>query len=340
MPYQPKFQITPRLLRLTARIAELKFEIERSAVRLSILPTLKRDSFVRQAHSSTAIEGNDLSLHQVRELASGHAIHAEKKSQVEVGNYFRALKLIASFHAVTQMTEAKLLKCHQVLMAGLLKKESLGCYKSKPNRVVNEKGVTVYLPPSAQVCPKLVHEMIAWQRSPEAKELPPLIVSAILHHRLVSIHPFSDGNGRISRLWASGWLVASSFDRHGLMVLDECYDANRRKYYDKIQQARDLDDDLTYWLEYVAECAIETLEKIIGRVRAVSGQKGKIKIEINVRQEQMLDYLRREGSAKSPQLEKELAVTRSRVQQLMKPLLDAGLIECRGQTRATTYFLK
>ena len=340
MPYLPKFQITPRLLSLISTASDLRAQIRHSSIRLSALPALSRDAIVRAAHSSTAIEGNTLSLHQVKELQAGREVTAEKKSKQEVKSYLQALKTAAGFRSAGQMKETKLKALHRVLMKGLLEKKMLGCYKQKPNRIVSEKGVTVYAPPLPSECPKLMRELFVWQFSEAAKELSPVITSAVLHHRLLSIHPFADGNGRISRLWALTWLFVREFDADHLMALDECYDDDRRKYYEKIQQARDLDGDLTYWLEYSAECVVTALERVISRMREISPRNLKNKVYINEKQKKILDYLRQHGSAKSPDLEKTLGVTRSRVQQIMKPLVLARLVECRGKTRATVYYLQ
>ena len=65
MPYQPQFKITPRMVALIEKAAEIKSQINQSAIRIAVLPVLSRDAFVRLAHSSTAIEGNTLTLHQV-----------------------------------------------------------------------------------------------------------------------------------------------------------------------------------------------------------------------------------------------------------------------------------
>ncbi len=340
MPYYPRFKITPRLLALISKVIMLKTRIDQSAVQLFVFPALSRDTFVRLAHSSTAIEGNTLSLHQVSELAKGKKVDAEVKQKTEVKNYLRALKMISGWRSGRCMNEGNLLKLHRLLMLGLLDSGKAGKYKQKPNRVMGPKGETVYYPPSPEKCVAFVKEMIQWQSSKQAKELSPVVTSAILHHRLVSIHPFTDGNGRISRLWGLAYLFASEFDAHHLFALDECFDFDRQKYYDKIQQARDLDDDLTFWIEYIAECLVETLEKTLRRIAQIAMRNLKGKININSRQEQILNFLNQQGTAKSPDLEKKFKLTRSRIQQLIKPLVDAGLVESSGKTRATFYFLK
>lgn len=340
MPYQPQFRITPRMLALISKVIALKTRIDQSSVRLFVFPALSRDAFIRLAHSSTAIEGNTLTLHQVEELSKGRKVDAGAKQKTEVQNYLKALKIISAWRTVRFMTEARLLDLHRLLMKGLLEPGKSGRYKKKPNRVVGGRGETVYAPPSPEKCASLVRGMIQWQSSKQAKGLSHVMVSAILHHQLVSIHPFADGNGRISRLWGLAYLFASGFDAYHLFALDECFDSDRRKYYDKIQQARDLDDDLTYWIEYVAECLVETLEKTLRRISKIAMKNSKNKIEINLRQEQILSFLDQQGSAKSPDLEKKLKLTRSRIQQLIKPLVEAGLVESSGKTRATFYFLK
>lgn len=166
-----------------------------------------------------------------------------------------------------------------------------------------------------------------------------LIVSGIAHHRLVSIHPFADGNGRIARVLGVWLLYARGFDTRHLFALDEFYEADCPRYYDKIKQARDLDGDLSFWLEYAAEGVVETLKKTRDRIVSLQVTEKAPRMRLTRRQEDILRFLRDKGKAKAPDIEAAFGFSRARVGQIIKPLVDAGLVIREGQTRATTYRL-
>jgi Fic family protein len=95
MPYTPKFTISPRLLTLVEMIAALRERILGAAVELSWIPALQKDTRTRNGHASTAIEGNPLTLEQVRALEEGRELAAsDLRSSREVLNYFAGLRRI------------------------------------------------------------------------------------------------------------------------------------------------------------------------------------------------------------------------------------------------------
>jgi Fic family protein len=220
-----------------------------------------------------------------------------------------------------------------------LSDEKVGVYKTKMNRIVDSKGVTIYTPPPSSKARELTVSLLHWLNSKAAADLHPMIVSAIAHHRLVSIHPFSDGNGRVSRSLALWILYSRLFDERHLFSLDDFFEQNRRRYYEKIQQARDLDDDLTSWLEYVAGGLLETLKTTKDRISSLKIKSKTKRLTISKRQEDVLRFLSDRAEAKSPDIEKAFSISRARVNQLLKPLVDAGIVDRQGRTRATAYRL-
>jgi len=168
--------------------------------------------------------------------------------------------------------------------------------------------------------------------------LDPIIVSDIAHHWLVSIHTFSDGNGRLSRLLGLWVLRIRGVDTHHICALDDYFEQARDVYYLKRQQARDLDDDLTYWLDYVAVGIRDTfraVEKCISLANITNDNT----YSLTRKQEEFIGFLRDHGKVSSAQLETAFAITRSRVNQIIKHLVDQGLLQREGQTRSTRYFL-
>lgn len=339
--FKPTFRITPFLHNWLTEAAELRAWIRQSIVDVAWIPLLQRDTATRLSHSSTSIEGNPLSLPLVEAVARGETIGAPSRAIKEVENYLLALQRIWSGPAGGPIHEKDLLWIHRRLMEGILPPEKCGHYKTAPNRVVDPKGKPVYLPPGPEKAEPLTRNLLDWINSSETRmELKdPVLISGIAHHRLVSIHPFADGNGRISRLLACWILYRSGFDSHHLFAVDEYYEADKQKYYDKIQQARDLDDDLTHWLEYVAEGFVVTLRKTKSRIESLDIQHASARLRLTPKQEELLRILRGQPWIAAAHLTKALKISRERVSELVRPLIEAGIVLREGRTRATTYRL-
>lgn len=337
--YRPEFRISPELVGLLTRAAELNAWISQAVVDVPWLPALQRDTAARLAHSSTAIEGNPLALPEVEALARGEAVGAPEKAAREVKNYLAAVRWVWARPPGAPVAEKELLRLHALLTAGLLLAPQSGRYKTKPNRVVDSKGRTVYSPPGPESAGPLTRELLAWINGPEAAKHHPALVNGVAHHRLVSIHPFADGNGRVARALGVWLLYARGFDTRHLFALDEFYDADRRRYYDKLQQARELDGDLSLWLEYAAEGVCSTLRKTRARIESLQLGSAAPRLRLTARQEQALRFLRDHGRVKSPDIERAFGLTRARVGQILRPLVDAGLVMREGRTRATSYRL-
>ena len=202
----------------------------------------------------------------------------------------------------------------------------------------DSKGFTIYTPPTPKKTPELTQQFLDWLNNPETKMLHPILISAISHHHLVSIHPFSDGNGRTSRALSLWILYQNGFDPNHVLALDEYYAINRQRYYTMLQQARELDHDLTYWIEYVATGLLDILTKTKQRIESLQ-LMSQTKIKLNRQQEALLRYIRYHPQVRSPELENAFKISRARISQLLKPLTEARLIQKNGLTRATSYQL-
>lgn len=335
--YKPIYRITTYLLNLIDEISALRMWIETATVKVSWLPALQKEAHSRAAHSSTAIEGNPLSLHQVNAVARGEGTGAHISHEREVSNYLKAVIWIEK-NIKSKVNEKNLLYLHKILSEGLLSEYKCGRYKQKQNYVIDEKGIRSYTPPTSTETPKLVRELLAWLNFSETQKLHPILICAIVHHRLVSIHPFSDGNGRLSRALGTWILYRHGFDSQHIFSLDEFFADNRKMYYLKLQQARELDDDLTCWIEYVGEGVLHTLKEVKKRIEGLH-ISSKTDISLSSRQEEILRILRDNRYLKVAELQKILKVSRARVNQLITPLIKAKLVAKEGQSKATRYRL-
>jgi len=335
--YAPKFRITPYLLNLIDEASSLKTWIELAPLQVSWLPIIQKDAKVKMAHFSTSIEGNPLSLAQVRAVERGETVGAAKAHELEVTNYLKAMRWIE--HSGDQKIDEKtIFSLHHLLVNSLLDSAKIGHYKAKQNYVVNEKGIRVYTPTAPSATPQAVNDLLEWLDTRETRELHSVLVCAIFHHRFVSIHPFPDGNGRLARTIGTLILYHREFDLHHIFSLDEFFAGNRTRYYQKLQQARELDDNLTYWIEYVAEGVVHTLKQVKSRIENLQ-VTSTYPVTLSPRQEDTLRLLRDSHSLHVSELIRELKVTRARVNQIITPLVNGGLIKKEGESRATRYRL-
>ena len=336
--YNPKFERSSRLVYCLTEAQALASWINHQPVTLSWVAQSQRDALVRLAHSSTRIEGNPLTLPEVEALAEGKDLPVEEKTKREVLNYFAALRWIWR-SAPSKIAERTLLKLHRLLTQGVLPKPEVGIYKTKPNAVFSGSRI-IYHPPPPEAAGLLTRSLLSWLNSAAAQKEHTVIVASIAHHRLVSIHPFMDGNGRIARALETWLLYRRGFDTHHIFSVDEFFDHDRARYYNEIQNVRKNGDDLTSWLEYVGEGILETLKKIQVRIRSLSPSPAETKINLVPKQERILQILAQMPRIGGGELSKALGINRSYLSKLLKPLLKAGWILKEGSTRSAYYRLR
>jgi len=336
--YKPIYRITPYLLNLIDEASAFRTWINQATLQVAWLPILEKEARARAAHSSTSIEGNPLTLSQVQAIDRGEKIGAPQRFEKEVTNYLKVMRWIAR-KPQSKINEKNLLYLHKLLMQELLLESKIGKYKEKQNYVINERGIKIYTPPSPKDTPRLTKELLQWVNSKEVKDLHSIVVCAIFHHRFVSIHPFPDGNGRLSRALGTHFLYQRGFDTHHIFSLDDFFANNRNKYYLKIRQARELDDDLTCWIEYIAEGIVSTLKNAKSRIEELQVSPAS-KIYLSPRQEEVLRILRDSHPLTVAEIKKKLKITKARINQIISPLIKNGLVIKEGQSRATRYRLQ
>jgi Fic family protein len=335
--FKPSYRITPYLLNLIDEASSLKTWVELAPLHVAWLPQMQKEAKSKLAHFSTSIEGNPLNLHQVKAIARGETIGTEKQAELEVANYLKAMHWIEQ-HGKKEISEVTIFELHRAITHGLLAPEKIATYKAKQNYVLDNNKIKVYTPTPPKETPQAMRDLLVWFNGAEASQLHSLLVCAILHHRFVSIHPFSDGNGRLARALGTLVLYQKEFDLHHIFSLDEFFAGDRQRYYQKLQQARDLDNDLSYWIEYVAEGVVATLRKVKKRIEDL--QVSTIHpLTLSPRQEDALRLLRDAHSLHVTDLIEELKVSRARINQIIGPLVESGLIVKEGQSRATRYRL-
>lgn len=333
MSYQPQFSITPALLSRVEQIAALRERILAATVQVRWIPALQKDTRTRNTHASTAIEGNPLTLEQVRAVAEGRELPAvAARAKREVVNYFAGLRFVENNAAKKTISHEEVLRLHKIIAGQVMDQGTAGRYRTIPVRVGR------YVPPPPEDVSGLMFELLAWWHK-EAAGLSPVLSSAILHYRFEAIHPFADGNGRTGRALALWELYRRGFDTQHIFSVDEFYWENRPRYYEALDAVRREGEVLTQWLEYTAEGLWLTLERVWTRVQKLTAQSGAEKLVLRPKQEQLLQILRDHKSMAPRELWDALGVSKQGALDLLRPLIEAGLVRRIGTKKTGHYIL-
>ncbi len=316
MSYQPQFTITAALLARVESIAALRERIQNATVQVPWIPALQKDTRARNTHSSTAIEGNPLTLEEVRALEEGATVAAPARARREVLNYFAALRHVEKQAGKKRLAHEDIFRLHAIIAGEVMDQGEAGRYRTMRVRVGQ------FVPPAPEDVSGLMFELLEWWNK-EALGISPVLSSAIVHHRFETVHPFADGNGRTGRALALWELYRRGFDSHHIFAVDEFYWEDRPRYYAALDAVRHEGDELTSWLEYCAEGLQQTLERVWERMGQLS-----------------VTLLGQSGGLPPAEIWAALKVSKQGAMDLLRPLVKAGLIKRVGTLKTGRYVLK
>ena len=166
---------------------------------------MRKNSKKKSSYASNKIEGNPLTENQVDEVIENDERKHFLKPEQEVRNYFLALNYLEEKAKSKELFSKELILDVQKLVEKGASKEKIGLRGPMPPGVLfavydSKTGNADYIPPEAKDIPELIDELVEYVNTTDDH---PLIVAAIVHYQLVTIHPFEDGNGRMGRLWQS-----------------------------------------------------------------------------------------------------------------------------------------
>jgi len=309
---------------------------------------LKKEARIHNAHSSTSIEGNRLTLEQVAALSENKEVIATEKDKKEVLNYLKALDAIPKY-ASKKIIDVKLfLKIHETVTIDTLGGDKdCGIFRNRQVFVgkrifdgTSFKEVVEYMPPRTKDVPQLVADFLDWLNSDKIKDINPVILAGIVHYEIARIHPFIDGNGRTARLMVSLVLYKSGFDHRRFFVFDDYYDENRPAYYAALKTAQTSKGDITKWLKYFTGGVLYSIDKVkvfITRLGLSPKVKAGERIELTKKQIRILERIKDKGRVTNKDLRDIFGVTRQAILKELFKLINAKLIILVGKGRSAYY---
>lgn len=256
MGYIPPFSLTDEMLETVTGIVEALAHIS-NAGNLDKLPKLRRAGRIKSIHSSLAIEKNTLTIEQITDIINGKRVLGPPNEIQEVKNAFEAYMEIETLdpNSVTN-----LLRIHGIMMRGLVDRP--GSFRPGQVGVFDGDGRVIHMAPPAQDVPGLIYGLFDWLKSSKAH---PLIKSSVFHYEFEFIHPFSDGNGRMGRLWQTVILSAwkSIF---AWIPIESIVKERQQEYYDAIAVST-ASGNSNPFIMYMLKAVYDAVEGIVNDTR-------------------------------------------------------------------------
>ncbi len=248
---KPPYEITPAILRLITQIAE---QIGAASAHLldNASPQLRKKNQIKTIHASLQIEGNTLSEEQITALLENKIVVGPPKDIAEVQNAIAVYNQLGKYNPQSMTS---LLEAHNDLMPGLL--SDAGRFRTKAVGIVHGNNVQHIAPPAANV-PTLMHELFNYVKNSED---PSLVKSCVFHYELEFIHPFSDGNGRMGRLWQT-LLLQEEYPLFAHLPFETLISQTQAQYYEALA-ASDKAGNSTLFITYLLNVLHLALQNLL-----------------------------------------------------------------------------
>ena len=342
-------QITPDILSLIARIDEFKGAWRAlGTLAPDRLSALLRVATIESIGSSTRIEGSKLSDREVERLLSNLQIKVfASRDEQEVAGYAKVMELVFTSWQDITFTENHIKQLHQNLLVHSEKDaRHRGNYKTKSNSVAafddNGKQIgIVFQTASPFKTPRLVTELVTWvQEERTAGHLHPLLIIALWVVVFLEIHPFQDGNGRLSRALTTLLLLQAGYAYVPYSSLESVIEQNKEAYYLALRQtqgtirtdAPNWQPWLVFFLRSLTE-QVRRLEKKVEREKLVLATLPELSLQI-------VEFAREHGRVTIGEVTKLTGASRNTLKQHFRALIERGHLNQHGSGRGVWYELR
>jgi len=271
--FKKRVHLSNEILQKIAKIDEFK-GLWKGSLRLSpqTLGRIKRSVLITSTGASTRIEGSRMSDDEVARLIAGlKSIPPKGRDAEEVAGYADLLGRIFDNWKTFKITEGQILHFHKILLNFSQKDSShKGKYKTTDNKVVmrmeDGKEIVIFKPTKPYLTKKEMDDVLFWLTSEiEKKETHPLILIANFIFEFLAIHPFRDGNGRLSRALTTLLLLKTGYTYVPYVSLDEIIEERKIDYYLALRKTQSKhktkNEDITLWLNFLLDALMEQIKR-------------------------------------------------------------------------------
>lgn len=325
--YAPPHQISSDIVNLVSEISEL---LGRWSAKDQLKsPQLRKENRIRTIQASLAIEHNSLTIEQVSAIMDGKRVLGPPKEVQEVRNAIIAYEHLSKWKSTSI---ANLLNAHQLLMTGLV--DIPGKLRSSNVGIFRNEQLIHMAPPASQI-KRLIEQLLVWLKQ---TDIHPLISSCIFHYEFEFIHPFTDGNGRMGRLWQT--LILSEWRSElAWLPVETLIKDKQEEYYEVLRQA-DTASDSTCFVIFMLHIIKSALQESIQSGALLSEEMAEELSEenqyriLNETARNILIVLKTNPHITIAQLAERLKVSTRTIERQLKLLQTRQLVERMGSTKA------
>ena len=346
---EPKISITSEFLNIIAEIDEFKGQWESlkniSPERLS---RLRHVATIESIGSSTRIEGSKLTDSQVEELLSAVKMTSfRSRDEEEVAGYAETMDIVFQAYGEMAVTENHIKQLHQMLLRHSKKDERhRGQYKSLPNNVVAKDaggaviGV-IFETATPFDTPREMEDLLRWiNKAIEERSFHPLLIVAVFIVEFLAIHPFQDGNGRLSRILTTLMLLRSGYRYVPYASLESVIEENKELYYRGLRRTqvslKSEEPDWDPWIGFFLRCLKKQKDNLSVKIER---EKGLDERQIPALSARVLELLRTDRRLTISELVERTGANQNTLKLRLRELVISGRIERHGKARATWYSL-
>ncbi|HOF16619.1 MAG TPA: Fic family protein [Bacteroidales bacterium] len=306
------------------------------------LKQLKSISTVRSVGASTRIEGSKMSDAEVDVLLKNIDItKLEDRDSQEVVGYFNTLDLITESYQDINITESSIKNLHNILLKHS-KKDSWhkGNYKQHSNAVEanypdGTKRILFETTEAGFPTEDAMRNLFKWYKTD--KETHPLVKCASFCYEFVSIHPFQDGNGRLSRLIASLLLLKNGYKWIQYVSFEHEIESKKEEYYRVLRncQSQRPNENITEWISFFFNSLLNIQNQLLQKLESSGLQS-----QLSPKEKSILTFIGNHSGCKSGNIAKKLDIPNPTVKRILSNLIERNLIEKHGNGPGTNYSLK
>ncbi len=346
LPFDKRLNtIPPHIINLIAQVDAQKGQWLGS-IRLGpqILGRLKRSVLVTSTGASTRIEGAHLSDQDIEKMMRGLRIQRfPDRDKQEVQGYYELLQNVFDAWRTIKFSENTIKHFHHELLKFVQKdKRHRGHYKKQENQVhmIGEAGQSLgilFKTTPAYLTPKEMLELVEWTLNAfREKNYHPLLIIGNFLVEFLNIHPFQDGNGRLSRVLTNFLLLKVGYEYVPYVSHEKIVEDNKPGYYIALRRSqktiKSSNEDITPWLEFFLSMVLAQATAAVAIVTGESGEK-----LLSEKQLAVLRCLQHVREATPLEITKKVSIARPTVNQAIERLIQMGRVERIGQGRGTRY---
>ena len=302
------------------------------------LEALKESSIVESAVSSNRIEGVEIDKKRVGTVVFGEGALSDRNEE-EVRGYRQALKWIHEEHKSIEISPATILKLHKMTKpdiwdSGKFKEKDGEIIEKHPDGRINIR----FIPVSAEKTPDYFEKLcLIYKETVEDKIIPPLVTLAAFNLDFLSIHPFRDGNGRVSRLLILLLMYKLGFEAGKYVSVEKIIERSKERYYETLylssQNWHEAKHDPWKYIDYLLHTLKELYEEFENRYKASSLLKSSdkdCKKGSEKSSDKIYGIISDNSTVTIAELSEKLGISTRAVEKQLKKLKDKGYIKREG----------